>query len=92
LEARVETWEPPQRFRLPPVNFWPGTVTLRLEDALGGSTRVHVEHDGWPAKDDWYRAHADFWPRALDLLRAYLERPEAEFEAYRARKLGLTTA
>jgi len=83
-EARVEAWEPRRTFSIRPTARWPGLVTYRIED-LGERTRVEVVHEGWPTKDDWFKAHEKGWTEALDLLKHYLEKPEAEFDAYLAK-------
>lgn len=84
-EARVQSWEPRRSFTLQSLTHWPGTVTFRLEDLPFG-TRVTIQHTGWPARDDWYRAHKEGWHDHLDLLRHYLEVPEAEYEALVAKR------
>jgi uncharacterized protein YndB with AHSA1/START domain len=83
-EARIETWEPRRSFSLRPTTRWPGLVTFRLEE-LPDRTRLQLMHEGWPEKDEWYRAHEKGWTEALDLLKHYLEKPEAEFDAYLAK-------
>lgn len=86
-EVRIESWDPPRLLVVRAVNHWPGTVAFRLEPAAGGS-RLTVEHEGWPKRDDWFQQHKEGWRFHLDLLRAYLEKPEAEYDAYFAKAVA----
>lgn len=81
-EVRIESWEPPRSFRVRALNHWPGTVEFRIDPTPGGS-RVAVEHEGFPQRDDWHKGHVEGWKYHLDLLKHYLEKPETEYEAYR---------
>lgn len=83
-EGRIEKWEPRNAFSIRPTSHWPGLVTFHIHEEAG-RTRIAVDHEGWPEKDDWYRSQEAVWNEALGLLKHYLEKPEAEFDAYLAK-------
>lgn len=83
-ECRIEGWEPPRRLELRALAHWPGRVRFTLEPTATGC-RVRVEHEGWPAKDDWYRMHVTGWTEMLERLKHFLEDSETVYDAYLAR-------
>lgn len=90
-ECRIESWSPPTSFTVNATTQWPGKAKFVLEPSVAG-THLVLEHSGWPKKDAWYRDHVDGWNKHVDFLKQYLELPEAEFDAYVAKRTARTAA
>lgn len=75
-EARIETWDPPRRFRWVEEH---GGTRLAVEwqiEARGGSTAVRLVHSGFGSGDkwdDWYDGTRRGWSYFVANLKHYLE-------------------